>query len=419
MQEIPTIVEERYSEIVNIIENFCEEKLDNQYKVLATNICREIAREHTSINKGKASSWACGIVHALGLRNDLFSSKEQPSIKVGELYKAFGVSSSTGLSKSKEIRNLINIDEEKWSINIYGERNSDVLEEVALTSEKNESSKEEIEDLVKKAIGEVQEAIKDLENDLVMNIADKNIVEANKLIDKAWEQKNYNKKVKLAQDALQISGDCSEAYVILSYNQSISGQEQKNLVLKAIECARKIIGEENIDRYIGKFLDAEIAKPYFSAKYRLGSLLWSLGEREEAVEVYTELLRLSPEDNLMIRGTLLSWLIILNKHDEVGEILNKYNNDFLAAVKFSKALYYYKNNEYQVAERALKIAEVGNKHVIPYIVKQKKLPKSIPLLKKLGGEDEAMNYMKYGEDAWQETTGAIQWVKDFLKNRPF
>ena len=48
--------------------------------------------------KGKSFSWAAGIVHAIGTINNLFDSKKEPYIKAADLYKAFGISSSTGSS---------------------------------------------------------------------------------------------------------------------------------------------------------------------------------------------------------------------------------------------------------------------------------------------------------------------------------
>lgn len=429
MQNTPVILEERYSEIVNIIEDFCNSELNNEYLALAKNLCAEICqKDDKSIGKGKASSWACGIVHALGLRNGLFNGKEKPSIKIGELYKAFGVSGSTGLSKSKEVRNLINIEDEKWSLaninnlDIIESKviNESVLDEVALTTTKKEMANDvNIEKVVKKAVEEVREAIKGLEDDLIENVIDEKLDKANKLADEAWNQKNYNKRVKLAKEALEISKDCSEAYIILSYDNSLSKKDQKELVLKALDAAKRIIGEQNIDKYIGRFLEVEITKPYVSAKYRLGALLWSMGENKEAIEEYKDLIRISPEDNLMIRGILLSWLIIEDRDDEIEIILKTYKNDYLTAYKFSRALYLYKIGNYEDAERALKIAAAGNKFVLGYITRQKRLPKVMPELKKLGTEEEAITYMRTGEMAWNAVSGAVQWVKEFIKNQPF
>ena len=54
-----------------------------------------------------------GIIHAIGNRNNLFKNS---NIRVADIYKIFNVSSSTGLSKSKEIRNIIDLQEDRWSV---------------------------------------------------------------------------------------------------------------------------------------------------------------------------------------------------------------------------------------------------------------------------------------------------------------
>ena len=79
--------------------------------------CKEIFKiESSKLNKGKANSWTCGIVHSIGMINGLFTNKSTINIKASEFYELFNVSSSTGLSKSKEVRSMINVDDEKWSI---------------------------------------------------------------------------------------------------------------------------------------------------------------------------------------------------------------------------------------------------------------------------------------------------------------
>ncbi|AYE33042.1 DUF6398 domain-containing protein [Clostridium septicum] len=400
MLKIPTEFEGRYKEIVEIIEVFCKENLNDNYLKLSKDLCKEICViEENSIKKGKANSWACGIVHALGMKNGLLSGKGNLSIKASELYAAFKISSSTGLSKSKEIRSLINLEDQKWNIDSI-EAREEILEEVAATV-----MEEKVEDV-----------IEDISN---LKIEDENLLKAIAIADSAWNQKNFNKKMKLAEEALNLSKDCAEAYIILSYDNSLSYDKQKDLVVKAVEAAKRVIGEENIEKFTGRFLDSEVSKPYFSAKYRLGNVLWNMGDRSGAIVEFKNLIELCPEDNIMIRGALFSWLIIEDRDEDVENLLERFKNDFLTATKYSKALYLFKKGEKLEAERALKIASVKNPFVIDYITKNKRIPKILPELKNLGTEEDAIYYMKNGEMAWNRVEGAIDWVKKFKKNQPF
>ena len=402
MQKTTEIKNERCSEIISIIKEVCKSNLNEEYLFLAENLCEEIFKlDNSKLNKGKANSWDCGIVHSIGIINGLFTNKSTIDIKASDFYKLFDVSSSTGLSKSKEVRSMINIDEGKWLISLKEEN-----EEENKNCEVISDSKVKYDDIDNKTNIQEEPVIKE----------DKNLLEANKIANEAWNQKNFNKKVKLAKEALRLSDKCSEAYIILSYDNSISKDEQKKLSNKAVEVAKEVIGEENIDKFIGKYLDSEIAKPYYSAKYRLGNLLWSSNERNESIQEFTDLLILCPEDRLLIRGVLLSWLITEGLDKETEEILSRFKDDYLSATKFSKALYLFKLGKLEEAERALRIANASNPFVISYITKQKKLPKVQPEFKSLGSEEDAIYYVRNAEVAWDTVNGARNWVKE-IKNR--
>ncbi|GAA0821964.1 DUF6398 domain-containing protein [Clostridium tertium] len=409
MQKTSEVSNERYLEVMGFIEEVCKNNLNEEYLFLAESLCKEIFElKEGNLNKGKANSWACGIVHALGLKNGLFTNKIGITIKAGDLYKLFDVSSSTGLSKSKEVRTLIDLEEDKWLITCnksdYIDNSKTVDNEIKCEEKQKEKIKEETLDEV--CVSKVEAEI----------IEDEDLKKANKIANEAWNQKNYKKKAKLAKEALKISENCAEAYIILSYDNSLSINEQKILVLKAVEAAKNVIGEENINKYIGKFLDLEVTRPYYSAKYRLGNLLWNINEKLEAIKEFTDLINLDPEDRLLIRGVLLSWLITENLDEEVLNVLNKYKNDYLPSTKFSKALYLFKIGKLEEAERALRIANASNPFVIDYIIKQKRIPTNPPELKSLGTEEDAVYYMKNAETAWNSVNGARSWVKE-LKNR--
>lgn len=401
MQKTTAENNERCSEIISIIEEVCKNSLNEEYLFLAENLCEEIFKlENSSLNKGKANSWACGIVHSIGVVNGLFTNKSTIDIKASDFYKLFNVSSSTGLSKSKEVRNMINIDEDKWLISVKDEEKKEIINEVSVDSEVS------VDVIDEKCDTSIESTIRE----------DKELIEANKKANEAWNQKNFNKKVKFAKEALEISNKCAEAYIILSYDNSLSTEEQKMLSLKAVEVAKEVIGEENIDKFIGKYLDLEITKPYYSAKYRLGNLLWSINERKEAIKEFFDLLRLCPEDRLLIRGILLSWVIAEGLDNETEEILSMFKDDYLSATKFSKALYLFKLGKLDEAERALRIANASNPFVVNYITKQKRLPKVQPELKNLGSEEDAIYYVRSAEVAWDNVNGARNWVKE-IKNR--
>ena len=171
MQELSNVLAGKYEEIVGKITSFSNEYLNDDYK----NICIEATKalflnNEEQVKKGKSFSWAAGIVHAVGSLNNLFDAKNEPYIKALDLYKEFGVSSSTGSSKSKEVRKLLNLDEnsEKW---IVKQSNSSAESEVAASLDKK--AEENNSNTFRFAVS-------------------KNFVAAQQIVDKAWKEKNYS-----------------------------------------------------------------------------------------------------------------------------------------------------------------------------------------------------------------------------------
>jgi len=67
-------------------------------------LCR---KRPSPVGTGKANTWACGVTHAIGSVNFLFDPSQTPSIKAGDLYRAFGISQGTGQGKSKLVRDAL------------------------------------------------------------------------------------------------------------------------------------------------------------------------------------------------------------------------------------------------------------------------------------------------------------------------
>ena len=116
---VPKQMQERFEEVSGIITQFCEENLNEEYKELCLQLCAALCRKRPSpIISGKANTWACGIVHALGMVNFLFDSSQNPHVKARDLYAWFDIAESTGNSKSKQIRNMLKMSQfdTKWTL---------------------------------------------------------------------------------------------------------------------------------------------------------------------------------------------------------------------------------------------------------------------------------------------------------------
>ena len=116
----------KFEEITKLTDAFCSQYLNAEYAQMSRQLAAALCRKRPSpLVSGQAKSWACGIVHALGLVNFLYDSSQTPHIKASELYKHFGIAESTGQGKSKTIRDLMNMSQmdPNWCLPSMIERN--------------------------------------------------------------------------------------------------------------------------------------------------------------------------------------------------------------------------------------------------------------------------------------------------------
>ncbi|MBE6062218.1 MAG: hypothetical protein E7207_01330 [Clostridium butyricum] len=395
MQEISNILADKYEEVIEKINAFSDEYLNEEYK----NICMEATKliflnNETIVKKGKSYSWAAGIVHAIGSVNGLFDSKAEPYIKALDLYKEFGVSSSTGLNKSKEVKSLLEISEDnnKWIISKTNKNDlniAKVKEEVAAT-----------------AVNE--------ENDSDKLTISKKYIEAQTVVNRAWREKNYNNRAKYAKQALNICEDCSDAYIILANNSKLNANEKTELLKRAVQAAQNVLKIDKIENADKRIFRLEISSPLFGAKYVLAQHLWKIGEKEEAIKEASEIIAYNVTDDLSVRGILSSWLLIEERYDEAYALLDRCIHDYLAATCYNRVALLYKTGKVKEAESALRRAYKQNRFVMDYLLK-KKASKNVHHVSRIGGEEEAAAYSELGLKVWNDSEMRV-WLKEMNKN---
>lgn len=395
MQELSNVIASKYEEIIDKIKSFSNEYLNEEYE----NICVKATEtlflnNEDKLKKGKSFSWAAGIVHAIGTINNLFDSKEEPYIKAADLYKEFGVSSSTGSSKSKEVKSLLDLSKENTKWMISKDQN---IEEVAVTVDSAKSVNKEVEKETFKF------AVK------------KDYLVAQNIVDYAWKQKNYKNKAKHAKEALEICEDCADAYILLSKDSSLNNVEKKELLQKAVQAAKNLLKIDDLEAAPAEIFKLKIAEPFFGAKYTLAVHLWEIGEKEAAIENAIDILKYNEYDNLMVINLLANWLLKEERYEQLEELLEKYEKDNSATISYSRVAFLYKTNEIKAAENALRRAYNRNPFVIPYIVKQKKIPNTLPHVARFGSEEEAIRYASLGLEVWNDPK-MIGWVKEKKKD---
>jgi hypothetical protein len=118
-QNVPKDMQARFDEITHLTDTFCQTYLNDEYGQLCRELTATLCRKRPSpLMRGKANTWACGIIHALGMVNFLFDSSQTPHIVASQIWEYFELSSSTMQAKSKQIRDLMGMYpmDPDWSI---------------------------------------------------------------------------------------------------------------------------------------------------------------------------------------------------------------------------------------------------------------------------------------------------------------
>ncbi len=111
-EKVPKAMQEKFDAIVVLTDEVCHEHLDEEYALLARQATAALCRKRPSpLQSGRVSSWACGIVYALGFVNFLFDKTQDPHMSAADLCAAFGVAKGTGSAKSKVVRDALNMSQ--------------------------------------------------------------------------------------------------------------------------------------------------------------------------------------------------------------------------------------------------------------------------------------------------------------------
>jgi hypothetical protein len=98
------------NQILNLIKNFCTQKLDDEYFQLSVKLLDKLGRKRdVPFMSGKIELWAAATIHALGTINFLFDKSFEPFVTIDEINDFFGTNKSTTGSKSKTIRDLLKL----------------------------------------------------------------------------------------------------------------------------------------------------------------------------------------------------------------------------------------------------------------------------------------------------------------------
>lgn len=243
--------------------------------------------------------------------------------------------------------------------------------------------------------------------------------EAQQLIYDAWEAPEH-KKAAMAYEALKISQDCLDAYLLLAEYAANSLEQSRDFYQKAIQTGQRLFGAEMFTYNRGIFWQILETRPYMRAMAGLADCLWRLKDRRQAIAHYKEMLVLNPGDNQAIRYVLLNSLLEEGGYDsDVKELLKRYKNDTSAHFSYGRALFaYHRQQRSREANAYLRSALNSNKFVPVFSLDMRPLPKTRTYRFTPGSPEEAVDYAISSISAWQAIPGARKWLEEIVGTIP-
>ena len=109
-EKIPKAMSDKFATIPTLVDAFCAEHLNDEYRQMIYHVVAALARKRPSpLSRGKENAWAAAAVHAVGRVNFLDDASQALHCKPKVIYAFFGIGESAGQTKSKEIRDLLNM----------------------------------------------------------------------------------------------------------------------------------------------------------------------------------------------------------------------------------------------------------------------------------------------------------------------
>jgi tetratricopeptide (TPR) repeat protein len=239
------------------------------------------------------------------------------------------------------------------------------------------------------------------------------LAQAQYIMWQAFDEKSSRKRIAMAKEALNISLDCADAYVLLAEDEARDAKQEIEYYRQGVAAGRRALSDIWDSPDVPFWSDLK-TRPYMRAVDGLASALRRTGEIGEAIDLWKELLRLNSNDNLGVRLMLVPTLVGADRLDEAETLLNHYDEDS-AHMRYSRALCIFKKHgDGTLAHDALQEAISVNRYVLEILLGISKMLTSDYSSFTPGSHEEADDYLCVSIDSWTGTEGALDWITEFM-----
>ncbi|GCE22426.1 DUF6398 domain-containing protein [Dictyobacter kobayashii] len=116
-QSVPKGLVSWFTTTTRSTDNFCMDYLNEEYGDLCSQLAMTLCWQQPSLlSRRKYDIWACAIIHALCMVNNLFDASHPSHISENQIEGYFGINSRAILKKSKQIRDCLQMSplDPKW-----------------------------------------------------------------------------------------------------------------------------------------------------------------------------------------------------------------------------------------------------------------------------------------------------------------
>jgi tetratricopeptide (TPR) repeat protein len=216
-------------------------------------------------------------------------------------------------------------------------------------------------------------------------------------------------RIKRARQALAISEDCADAWVLLAEEASTADAAITRYE-RALLAGASALG----DRFAslrGEFWGHLETRPYMRARLGLAGALRELGRHDEALAHYRALLELNPGDNQGVRYLLLTALLERGLNEEAGVLLAEHEHDLQALWPYGRLLWRLRVDRGSPETReAFDAAIQANPYVVSYLLDPDSIPFDRPPHFALHSREEAAYVAETLADVFAATDGAREWL---------
>ena len=217
-------------------------------------------------------------------------------------------------------------------------------------------------------------------------------------------------RIKRARQALAISEDCADAWVLLAEEASTPDAAVERYE-RAVLAGAAALGADRFAALRGEFWGHLETRPYMRARLGLAQALRDVERHDEALAHYRALLELNPGDNQGVRYLLLVALLERGLNEEAGVLLAEHEDDLQALWPYGRLLWRLRVDRGAARTReAFDTAVRANPYVVAYLLDPDSIPFNRPPHFALRSREEAAYVAETLADAFAATDGALEWL---------